>query len=112
MKIAKWKRYKNAVGGVVHEVIQIAAESDLSTEQRRLRVQHTYSPGTYPPSSSSKGRGEVEGELRQHDDVVVMVLVVLRQGFAKRYGGGGGVGEGEGLRQGKGAAALSLPHCI
>ena len=106
MKITKRKRCKNAVGGVVHAAIQIAIDSDLSTEQRRLRVQHTYNPGTSPPSRSSKGRGEVEGELRQHDGVVVMELVVLRQGFAKRYGGGGGVGEGEGLRQGKGAAAL------
>ena len=50
LKIAKRKRYKNAVGGVVHEAIQIVAESDLSTEQRCLRVQHTYSPGTSPPS--------------------------------------------------------------
>ena len=56
-------------------------------------------------------RGEVEGELRQHDGVVVE-LVVFLQGFAKLYGGGGGVGEGEGLRQGKGVAALSLPHYI
>ena len=31
-----------------------------------------------------------------------MELVVLRQGFAKRYG------EGEGLRQGKGVRLLSL----
>ena len=30
-----------------------------------------------------------------------MELVVLRQGFAKRYGGGGGVGEVERLHQGK-----------
>ena len=44
--------------------------------------------------------------------MVVMELVVLRQGFAKRYEGGGDVGEGEGLRQGKGTAALSLPHYI
>jgi hypothetical protein len=29
------------------------------------------------------------GELRQHDGVVVVELVVLRQGFAKLYGGGG-----------------------
>ena len=47
LKIAKRKRYKNVVG---HEAIQIAAESDLSTEQWCLRVQHTYSPGTSPPS--------------------------------------------------------------
>ena len=79
---------------------------------RHLHVQHAYGWETSPPSWSSKGSGEFEGELRQHDGVVVMELVVLRQGFAKRYGGGGGVGEGEGLRQGKGAAALSLPHYI
>ena len=45
LKIAKRKRYKNMVGGVSHEAIQIAAESDLSTEQRHLRVQHTYGWG-------------------------------------------------------------------
>ena len=32
LKIAKRKRYKNVVGGVVHAVIQIAADSDLSAE--------------------------------------------------------------------------------
>ena len=41
--------------------------------------------------------------------MVAMELVVLRQGFAKHYGGGGGgVGGGRGLRQGKGAADLHL----
>ena len=48
LKIAKRKRYKNAVGGVVLAAIQIAVDSDLSTEQRRLRVQHTCSPVTSP----------------------------------------------------------------
>ena len=48
LKIAMRKRYKNAVGGVVHAVIQITIDSDLSAEQRRLRVQHTYSPVTSP----------------------------------------------------------------
>ena len=48
LKIAMRKRCKNAVGGVVHEAIQIAAESNLSTEQQGLRVQHTYSPVTSP----------------------------------------------------------------
>ena len=48
LKIAKRKRYKNAVGGVVHAAIQIAVDSDLSAEQRNLRVQHTYSPVTSP----------------------------------------------------------------
>ena len=46
LKIAMRKRYKNAVGGVVHTAIQIVVDSDLSAEQRRLRVQHTYSPVT------------------------------------------------------------------
>ena len=48
LKIAMRKRCKNAVGAVVHEAIQIAAESDLSTEQWCLRVQHTCSPVTSP----------------------------------------------------------------
>ena len=48
LKIAMWKRYKNAVDGVVHEAIQIAAESDLSTEQGCLHVQHTCSPVMFP----------------------------------------------------------------
>ena len=51
------KRYKNAVGGVVHEAIQIAAESDLSTEERCIRVQHTCSSVTSPVPWSSKKRG-------------------------------------------------------
>ena len=48
LKITKRKRYKNAVGGVIHEAIQIAAGSDLSTEERCLRVQHTCNPMTSP----------------------------------------------------------------
>ena len=43
---------------------------------------------------------------------MVLELMVLRQGFAKRYGGGGGVEEGEGLRQGKGVWLPSLPFTI
>ena len=48
LKIAMRKRYKNAVGGVVHAAIQIAVDSDLSAEQRHLRIQHTCSPVTSP----------------------------------------------------------------
>ena len=48
LKIAKWKRYKNADEGVVLVAIQIAVDSDLSAEPRRLRVQHTCSPVTSP----------------------------------------------------------------
>ena len=45
------------------------------------------------------------GELRQHDGMVVMELVVLRQGFAKHYGGGG-VGGGRGCARGR----MRLPY--
>ena len=48
LKIAKRKCYKNADEGVVLVAIQIAVDSDLSAEQRRLRVQHMCSPVTSP----------------------------------------------------------------
>ena len=48
--IAKQKRCKNTDEVVILVAIQIVVDSDLSAEQRRLRVQHTYSPGTSPPS--------------------------------------------------------------
>ena len=48
LKIAKRKRCKNADEVVVLVAIQIAVDSDLSAEQRRLRVQHTCSPVTSP----------------------------------------------------------------
>ena len=51
------------------------------------------------------------GELRQHDGVVVE-LVVFLQGFAKLYGGEGRVGGGRGCARVGGATALSLPHYI
>ena len=38
----------NRVDGVELVVIQIAVDSDLSTEERCLRVQHTCSPVTSP----------------------------------------------------------------
>ena len=44
LKIVKRKRYKNADEGVVLAAIQIAVDSDLSAEQRRLHVQHTAPP--------------------------------------------------------------------
>ena len=48
LKIVMWKRYKNADEGVVLVAIQIAVDSDLSTEERCLRVQHTCSLMTSP----------------------------------------------------------------
>ena len=48
LKIATRKHYKNADEGVVLVAIQIAVDSDLSTEEWCLRVQHTCSPVTSP----------------------------------------------------------------
>ena len=48
LKIVNRKLCRNAVGGVVHVVIQIVAESDLSIEQQCLRVQHTCNPVMSP----------------------------------------------------------------
>ena len=48
LKIMTRKRYKNADEGVVLIAIQIAVDSDLSAEPRRLRVQHMCSPVTSP----------------------------------------------------------------
>ena len=48
LKIAMQKRCKNADEGVVLVAIQIAVDSDLSTEERCLRVEHTCSPVTSP----------------------------------------------------------------
>ena len=50
LKIATRKRYKNADEGVVLAVIQIVEDPIQAPNRRRLRVQHTYSPGTSPPS--------------------------------------------------------------
>ena len=60
LKTVTWKRYKNADEGVVLVAIQIAVDSDLSADQRHLRVQHTCSPVMYPAPCSSKEEGEVE----------------------------------------------------
>ena len=48
LKIVMQKRCKNMDEGVVLVAIQIAVDSDLSTEERCLRVQHTCSPVTSP----------------------------------------------------------------
>ena len=50
MKISKGKRYKNAVDGFVLTTIQIAEDPIQAPNGRRLHVQHTYNPGTSPPS--------------------------------------------------------------
>ena len=49
LKIVMRKRYKNAIGGVVHAAIQIAVDSDLSTE----RTAPTHSTHVQPGDVSS-----------------------------------------------------------
>ena len=68
------QRCKNADEGVILVAIQIAVDSDLSTEERCLRVQHTCSPVTSPTPCSSKGEGEVgeDSIQQQHNGMVVM----------------------------------------
>ena len=56
LNIAKRKRYKNAVGGVVHAMIQIAVDSDLSTER------------TAPPRSTHVQPGDVSSFLIQQGE--------------------------------------------
>ena len=48
LKIATRKRYKNTDEGVILVAIQITVDSDLSTEERCFRVQHTCNPVTSP----------------------------------------------------------------
>ena len=50
LKIAKRKRYKNAVDGVVLAAIQIAEDLIQVSNERRHHVQHMYNMGTSPPS--------------------------------------------------------------
>ena len=86
LKIAMWKRYKNAVGGVVHAMIQIAVDSDLSAEW------------TAPPRSTHVHPGDVSHALIQQGERERLRKtpssssttawwwwrsVVIQQGFAK-----------------------------
>ena len=73
LKIAKRKRYKNADEGVVLAAIQIAVDSDLSTEQRCLRVQHTYSPGTL-------GERSRNSKFSTHHQDQSMEILATREG--------------------------------
>ena len=50
----------NVDDGVVLAVIQIT--DDRVPNGRHLRAQHTYDAATSPPSLSSKGKGEVDGD--------------------------------------------------
>ena len=50
LKIAKRKRYKNAVDGVVLAAIQFVEDPIQAPNGWRLRAQQTYNPGTSPSS--------------------------------------------------------------
>ena len=101
--------------GVVLDVIQIT--DDQVPNGQHLRVQHTY--GTDDVSSILIQQGREE-RLREMAPAAarrrgVDGAAVLRQSFAKHYGGGGGVGEGEGGNQRPGRSgmkSLLSPHYI
>ena len=98
MKIAMRKRYKNADEGVVLVAIQIAVDSDLSAEQWRLRVQHTYGWGRCLLLLDPARGEERLMEIQQHDGVVVEVAGIptgLRQALRE---------EGDVSREGEGGA--------
>ena len=109
------KRSKNGDEVVEHDVIQITG--DPSTER------------TAPPRSTHVRNSHVssfliqqgrEERLREMAPAAarrrgVDGAAVLRQSFAKHYGGGGGVGEGEGGNQRprrSGMKSLLSPHYI
>ena len=85
---------------VVLDVIRITDDQVLNGQH--LRVQHTYGTGDVSSFLIQQGGKERLREMapaaarRRGDDGAA----VLRQGFAKLYGGGGGVGEGEGGTKG------------
>ena len=86
----KWKRYDNAVDVVV----RLHNPTDPSTERTAppssAHVQLDDIPRTLDPV-------EAEGEFRQHDGMVTVMMLLPTQGFAKHrydmieldYGGGG-----------------------
>ena len=75
-----WKRYKNADEGVVLAAIQIAVDSDPSTESmappRSAHVQLDDVPRALDPV-------EDEGEFLQHDSVATVMMMLPAQGFTK-----------------------------
>ena len=64
LKIAKRKRYKNAVDGVILAAIQITVDSDLSAEGTAPPRSTHVQPGDVSSFLIQQGEREVEGELR------------------------------------------------
>ena len=98
----------NGVDGVVLAVIQIT--DDRVPNGRHLRVQHTYGAAMSPPSSSSKGEGEVDGDptARRRGGGCSGSPAGLRRASARERG----VAGEEGGAQGLDVAALPSPHYI
>ena len=71
----KRKRYDNAVDVVVH----LHDEPILALKVRHLRDLHTFSSMT---SHELLIQLSVEGELRQHDGVMTVMMMLPEQGFA------------------------------
>ena len=91
------KRCKNADEGVILVAIQIAVDSDLSAEQRRLRV---VQPGDVAYALIQQGEKERLGKTPSSSSTTAWWWwrsTGLQQGFAKHYERRGG--RGVGLRQ-------------
>ena len=71
----KRKRYDN----VVDVVVRLHDPNDPSTKVRHLRDLHTFSSVT---SHDLSIQLSVEGELRQHDGVMTVMMMLSLQGFA------------------------------
>ena len=71
----KRKRYDNAVDVVVRLHDRTIFSTERTTPPRSAHVQLGDVPRTLDPS-------EVEGEFRQHDGMVMVMMKLLAQGFA------------------------------
>ena len=71
----KRKRYDNAVDVVV----RLHGPTNQAPKLRHLRVQHTFSSVT---SHELMRQQSVDGELRQHDGVMTVMMKLPAQGFA------------------------------
>ena len=70
----KWKRYDDAVD----VVICLHDRPILVPKVRHLRDLHTFSSGT---SHEFSIQLSVEGELRQHDGVMIVMMMLPSNGF-------------------------------
>ena len=75
MKIAKLKRFINAVDVVVHIHDPPRSSTERTTPPRSAHVQLDDVP-------RALDRVEAEGEFRQHDDVATVMMKLPAQGFA------------------------------